>query len=252
MAGTVDLLGARIDNVSRAEAMERISALVRERRPALVVTPNVDHLVNLQSDPEFSGIYGRAALVLTDGVPLLWAARFLGTPIREKLSGSDIFDDLCRLSAERGFRMFFLGGREGAAARAAEIVCRRHPGLQVVGVHCPPFGFERDPGECARIDAAIAQARPDILLVGLGSPKQEKWAARNSERLAIPVTIGVGITFEYTAGMVRRAPAWMQRVGLEWSYRLAMEPVRLWRRYLVNDPKFFWYVLRQRVRRRTA
>jgi len=251
MAGTVNLLGVRIDNVSRAEAMERISDLVRARRPALVVTPNVDHLVNLQADPEFREIYSRAALVLTDGVPLLWAARFLGTPIREKISGSFIFDGLCQLAAERQFRVFFLGGRAGAAARAAEIMCRRYPALQV-GVYCPPFGFERDPVESARIDEALVRARPDILFVGLGAPKQEKWASRNSERLGIPVTIGVGITFEYTAGIVRRAPMWMQRLGLEWSYRLAMEPARLWRRYLLKDPKFFWYVLRQRFRSRGA
>jgi N-acetylglucosaminyldiphosphoundecaprenol N-acetyl-beta-D-mannosaminyltransferase len=144
--------------------------------------------------------------------------------------------------------MFFLGGREGAAAGAAEVMCRAHPGLQVVGVYCPPFGFERSESESARIDAALTSARPDILLIGLGSPKQEKWADRNAARLGIPVAMGVGISFEYTAGMVQRAPVWMQRVGLEWMFRLAMEPARLWRRYLLNDPKFFWYVLRQWVR----
>jgi N-acetylglucosaminyldiphosphoundecaprenol N-acetyl-beta-D-mannosaminyltransferase len=242
----VNILGAQIDNLDRAEAMERIASLVRERRPSLVVTPNVDHLVNLQGDSEFREIYREAGLVLTDGVPLLWAARFLGTPIREKLSGSDIFHDLCRLSATRGFRVFFMGGRAGAAAAAAEQVRRDNPGLQVVGVYSPPFGFERDAAESAHIDAMLTEARPDLLLLGLGSPKQEKWAARNAPRLGIPVTIGIGITFEYTAGMVRRAPGWMQRIGLEWLFRLLMEPGRLWKRYLVNDPKFFWLVLKQR------
>lgn len=247
MTPKVNILGAAIDNVDREEALDRIAALIRARRPALVVTPNVDHLVNLQRDPEFREIYVQAALVLADGVPLLWAARFLGTPIREKLSGSDIFHDLCRLAAERGFRVFFLGGREGAALRAAEIVRRRHPGLQVVGVYSPPLGFERDDAEGARIDAMLTEARPDLLLLGLGSPKQEKWSARNSSRLGIPVTMGIGITFEYTAGMVRRAPVWMQRLGLEWFFRLLMEPSRLWRRYLVDDPRFFWLVLKQRM-----
>jgi len=213
MRPKVNLVGVEIDNVNRAEAMERISALVRERRPSLVVTPNVDHLINLQSDPEFREIYRKAALVLTDGVPLLWAARFLGTPIREKLSGSDIFDDVCRLAAERAFRVFFMGGREGAAIAASELMRRAHPRLQVVGVYSPPFGFERDAAESARIDAMLTKAQPDLLFLGLGAPKQEKWAARISPRLGIPVTIGIGITFEYTAGMVRRAPAWMQRMG---------------------------------------
>jgi N-acetylglucosaminyldiphosphoundecaprenol N-acetyl-beta-D-mannosaminyltransferase len=249
MTPKVNLLGVHIDNIDRAGAMERIAALVRERRPSLVVTPNVDHLVNLQTDPEFQEIYRQAALVLTDGVPLLWAARFLGTPIREKLSGSDIFHDLCRLSAERGFRVFFMGGREGAAVVAAQLMRLEHPGLQIVGVYSPPFGFERDAAESARIDVMLTEARPDLLLLGLGAPKQEKWAARNSARLGIPVTVGVGITFEYTAGMVQRAPVWMQRVGLEWLFRLLMEPGRLWRRYLINDPKFFWLVLKQRLGR---
>jgi N-acetylglucosaminyldiphosphoundecaprenol N-acetyl-beta-D-mannosaminyltransferase len=249
MPQKVNILGTAIDNVDRAEALECVAALVRARRPALVVTPNVDHLVNLQRDAEFREIYRQASLVLADGVPLLWAARFLGTPIREKLSGSDIFHDLCRLAAERGFRVFFLGGRAGAASRAAEILRRRHPRLQIVGVHSPPQGFERNEAECARIDAMLTAARPDLLLVGLGSPKQERWFAGNSSRLGIPVTMGIGITFEYTAGIVRRAPVWMQSVGLEWLFRLLMEPRRLWRRYLVNDPRFFWLVLKQRLGR---
>jgi len=249
MRPKVNLVGVEIDNVDRAEALERISALVRERRPSLVVTPNVDHLIALQSDPEFREIYRNAALVLTDGVPLLWAARFLGTPIREKLSGSDIFGDICRLAAERSFRVFFMGGRQGAAIAASEVMRRAHPGLQVVGVYAPPFGFERDAAESARIDSMLTEARPDILFLGLGAPKQEKWAARNSSRLGIPITVGIGITFEYTAGVVRRAPVWMQRVGLEWLFRLLMEPGRLWRRYLLSDPKFFWLVLKQRVGR---
>lgn len=250
MAAKVDLLGAAIDNLGRAEALARIAALVSSGRPSLVVTPNVDHLVRLQRDPEFQEIYRQAALVLTDGVPLLWAARFLGTPIREKLSGSDLFDDLCRLARDRGYRVFFMGGREDAAALAAEIVRRRYPGVQVVGTYSPPFGFEHDEPELARIDALLTEARPDLLLLGLGSPKQERWSARSSARLGIPVTIGIGITFEYTAGLVRRAPVWMQRAGLEWLFRLASEPGRLWKRYLVDDPRFFWLVLRQRMARR--
>lgn len=249
MALKVNILGIPIDNLSLSATMDRFVELVSQRRPCLVVTPNVDHLVNLQSDHEFREVYRQAALVLPDGMPLLWAARFLGTPIREKLSGSDVFHELCRLSAERGFRVFFMGGREGAAAAAAERMKQEHPKLQIVGLYSPPFGFERDPAETKRIDAMLTEARPDVLLVGLGSPKQEKWAARNSTRLGIPLTMGIGISFEYTAGMVRRAPVWMQRAGLEWLFRLVMEPGRLWRRYLVNDPKFFWLILKQRLGR---
>lgn len=247
--GRVRLLDIEIDNVDKAEALQRIDGLVAARVPSLVVTPNVDVMMSLQQDAEYRRIYGEAALVLTDGVPLLWAARFLGTPIREKLSGSDVFHDVCALAAARGYRLFFMGGREGAAAEAARIMVARNPGLQVAGVLSPPFGFENDEREMAAVKKVLAEARPDILLLGLGSPKQEKWFDRYSRELGIPLTMGVGITFEYTAGMVPRAPRWMQAAGLEWSYRLWKEPRRLWRRYLVKDPGFFLLVLKARLKR---
>lgn len=246
----VHLLGVEIDNVAKPEALERIARLVEAGRPSLVVTPNVDVLMSLRRDPDFRRIYAGAALVLTDGVPLLWAARFLGTPIREKLPGSSIFADICRMAAERGYRLFFMGGRPGAAQKAADVVRAAHPGVQVVGVYCPPMGFENDEAETARISGLLLESRPHILFLGLGSPKQEKWADRHCARLGIPVTMGIGITFEYTSGIVPRAPSWMQHAGLEWLFRLWKEPRRLWRRYLVNDPGFFWQVLRQKLEHR--
>lgn len=245
MSDTVTLLGIAIDNLDLAAALQRFDSLVRARRPALVVTPNVDHLINLQTDVEFRRIYAQAALVLADGMPLLWAARFLGTPLRAKLSGSDVFADICALATSRGYRMFFLGGRDDAAERAAALMRSRFPGLHI-DTYAPPFGFERDATELARIEARLVAAAPDILMIGLGSPKQERFAAQHAMRLAIPVSMGIGVTFEYTAGMVRRAPVWMQRNGLEWLFRLAMEPTRLWRRYVLRDPQFFWLILKQR------
>lgn len=243
---------ARIDDVSMDEAIERIEALIARRRPRYVVTPNVDHLVKLEDDPEFRDVYARAALVLADGMPLVWASRLLGTPLRAKVSGSDLFVAFAEVAARRGYRLYFLGGREGAAARAADILAARHPGLTVCGVDSPPLGFEHDHEATRRLVARIRAARPDVLFVGLGAPKQEKWIHRWHEDLGVPVSVGVGVSFEFVAGMVRRAPMWMQRAGLEWAWRLLMEPRRLWRRYLVEDSRFLWLFLRQWVATRGA
>ncbi len=248
----VRLAGIEIDNLSMAETLARVEALSASDEPSYVVTPNVDHLVKLQRDEEFRRIYKDAALVLADGVPLLWASRLLGQPLKEKVSGSDLFVEVCALAAERSLRVFLLGGRPGAAQMAADRLVKDHPGLEVCGIYCPYFGFERDEAENARIVQAIRGARPNILFVGLGAPKQERWIHRHREALGVPVSIGVGISFEFVAGLVRRAPRWMQRVGLEWSWRLLMEPRRLWRRYLLEDPKFLYYVARHALVDRTT
>lgn len=236
---------ARIDNVTMAEAIARLCDLVEAGTPEYVVTPNVDHLVKLEDDLEFRIIYERAALVLADGMPLLWASRLLGTPLLAKVSGSDLFVEFAAEAARRGLRLYFLGGRSGAAARAAEVLTERFPGLVVCGVDSPPVGFERDEGQNRRVLARIRAARPDVLFVGLGAPKQEKWIHRWCHDAGVPVSIGVGVSFEFVAGLVRRAPRLLQRVGLEWAWRLLMEPRRLWRRYLVEDTRFVWLFLRQ-------
>ncbi|MCO5165843.1 MAG: WecB/TagA/CpsF family glycosyltransferase [Planctomycetes bacterium] len=255
-APRVELTGAHIDDVTMDEAIARIEDLIARRRPEYVVTPNVDHLVKLQADAQFRAVYAEAALVLADGMPLLWASRLLGTPLREKVSGSDLFIRFAGVAARRRYRLFFLGGRLGAAERAAEVLAARHPGLLVCGVESPPLGFDRDPAANRRVLEQVRAARPDVLFVGLGAPKQEKWIHRWRLDAGAPVSIGVGVSFEFAAGMVRRAPPWMQRAGLEWAWRLLMEPTRLWRRYLVEDPRFLALFARQwldaRRRRRTT
>lgn len=236
------------------EAIARLCDLVDAGAPEFVVTPNVDHLVKLEDDPEFRSVYERAALVLADGMPLLWASRLLGTPLRAKVSGSDLFVEFAAEAARRGLRLYLLGGRPGAAARAAQVLTERHPGLVVCGVDSPPLGFDRDEALNRRALAKIRAARPDVLFVGLGAPKQEKWIHRWRHDAGVPVSIGVGVSFEFVAGLVRRAPRLLQRVGLEWAWRLLMEPRRLWRRYLVEDTRFVWLFLRQwaSARRRAA
>ncbi len=247
MPKRIRILGTEIDDVTMGEAVFEIDALVRAKTPASVVTPNVDHLVKLQDDEEFRRVYDSAGLVLADGMPLLWAAKWIGTPLREKVSGSDLFPEVCALAAEKGYRVFFMGGRPGAADGAAKVMKTRFPRLEIAGTYCPPMGFEKNATENDKIVKTVRDSRADILFVGLGAPKQEKWIHRHKDALGVPVSLGIGVTFEFVAGMVKRAPGWMQKAGLEWFWRLLMEPARLWKRYLVDDMRFFWLLLRYRA-----
>ena len=244
----VNILGVSIDNVDWDEALFRISEFIKGPKFSFVVTPNIDHIVKIQHDPEFGMIYKNASLVLADGMPIIWASRFLGTPLKERISGADLFPKLCAAAAKKGHKLFFLGGREGAAAGAAQILKEKYPEIKITGYYCPPFGFENDHDENAKIIKTIKDAKPDILFVGLGAPKQETWIYKYKDECGVPVSIGVGVTFEFIAGMVKRAPLWMQKSGLEWLWRLMMEPRRLWRRYLVDDMRFFWLVARQKMK----
>jgi N-acetylglucosaminyldiphosphoundecaprenol N-acetyl-beta-D-mannosaminyltransferase len=235
-----------IDSVSFIEVVDEICSKCKNKITTYVVTPNVDHIIQLQKDSEFRKAYDAASLVLSDSMPLMWAAKFLGTPLKEKISGSDLFPKLCEVASEKGYKLFFLGGRQGAALKASEVLRKKYPSIQIAGVYAPPFGFEGDETENNKIIKMIKVADPDILFVGLGAPKQEKWIYKHYKELNVPVSIGIGVTFEFVSGMVKRAPLWMQKAGLEWFWRLMMEPKRLWKRYLIDDMKFFWLVLRQK------
>ncbi len=231
----VRVAGVEIDNVTLTEAIERIDALVSRRAPALVVTPNVDHVVRMRRDATYAQLVHAADLVLADGQPLVWASRVRGTPLKARVAGSDLFPELCAHAAERGLRVFFLGGAPGAAEGARQVLMERHPKLCVAGVHCPPMGFERDATASRAALEAVRNAAADIVFVGLGSPKQEFWIRDHMHQYPPAVSIGVGVSFSFVAGQVRRAPQWMQRVGLEWLHRVAQEPRRLWRRYFVDS-----------------
>jgi len=249
MDETVTIANVRIANKSFNEVVETIIRWIDDRDPPrYVVTPNVDHIMKLQVDKEFRDVYQQADLILPDGMPLIWASKILGSPLIEKVSGSDLFVKLCERASEGGFRLFFLGGNPGDAKKAKEVLMRKYPLLKIVGVYCPPFGFERDECENSNIEQIIRKAEPDILFVGLGAPKQEKWIHAHYRAIGVPVSIGIGISFSYVAGAIRRAPLWMQKIGLEWFWRLLMEPKRLWKRYLVDDIKFFNLVLKQKFR----
>jgi N-acetylglucosaminyldiphosphoundecaprenol N-acetyl-beta-D-mannosaminyltransferase len=243
---TIDIAGVRVDACTFQQAVDRIVEHARAGGPpAYVVTPNAHHVVTLQESERFRRVYENAWLSLADGMSIVWAAQLLGTPVPEKVSGSDLFPALCEAAAKAGVRIFLFGGRPGAGEAASERLLAMYPDLQIAGTYCPPFGFENDPAESAKAAEAIRAAAPQIVFVGLGAPKQEYWMADEGARLGVPVLVGIGVSIEFVAGMVKRAPVWMQRSGLEWFYRLAAEPRRLWKRYAVTNPRFVQLVLQQ-------
>jgi N-acetylglucosaminyldiphosphoundecaprenol N-acetyl-beta-D-mannosaminyltransferase len=198
-----------------------------------VVTPNLDHLRRCGDDVSFGAMVAEADLALADGMPLVWAARLQGTPLPARVAGSDMIWSLSRAAAERGRSIFLLGGVPGTAEAAANALCQKHPNLKVAGTHCPPHGFENDDAEIARIVAKLQSANPDIVYVALGSPKQEFLIDRIRRTLPAAWWLGVGISFSFVCGDVRRAPRWMQQIGLEWVHRLWQEPRRLFKRYIL-------------------
>lgn len=230
--GRIQLLNTEIDNISMEEALDRIDAMVQGRKPAYVVTPNLDHIVTIERDAYFREAYAHAGLILADGKPLLWIAKARKTPIREKISGSDLFPRLAELAANNGYTMFFLGAGEGIAAQAAEKLKKQYPGLHIAGCYAPPIGFEQDRSAVHEIIQRVQTVNPDILVVGLGTPKQEKFLYRYYKQMGVPVSLGLGASFDFIAGNRKRAPRWMSEHGLEWLYRTLQEPKRLAGRYI--------------------
>ena len=238
-----------IDNVSMQETLEAIERLIADGKPAYITNPNVDTIVRYNRDAEFAKFYNEGVLCVPDGMFILWASRFLGTPLKEKVSGSDLVPQVCKLADAKSYKLFFLGGRPGAAQAAKEQLKKSLFNLNVIGTYAPPLGFEKDEVELKKIVSMIKDAKPDILFVGLGAPKQERWIKRYYQELGVPVCMGVGVTFEFIAGIVKRAPKWMQKTGLEWFWRLCMEPGRLWKRYLVEDMQIFRIIFKQKMKR---
>lgn len=232
-------MNIEIDNVTMQEAVECTKTLAKNGRGAFVVTPNVDHMIKLHQDELFAEIYADADLILADGTPIMWFAKGFGTPLKEKVSGSDLFPRVCEMAAKEELSVYLLGGTEGVASKAADVLTARYKNLRIAGIYSPPFGFEKDEQEMNKICSQIQEAKPDILFVGLGAPKQEKlfWTIR--ENVSVPVALHVGGSFDFVAGTIKRAPKWMSRVGLEWFYRLCMEPKRMFKRYIIDDMQIF-------------
>jgi N-acetylglucosaminyldiphosphoundecaprenol N-acetyl-beta-D-mannosaminyltransferase len=234
-----------IDAVDFAGALATIEDRVATRAGGMVFTPNVDHIVLAEHNPRFREVYARVTLSLVDGVPVLWAARLLGTPLPEKVSGSDLVVPLIERAAARGWRVFLLGAAPGVADLAAAKLTELHPGLNIVGTAAPMIDMNGDPAPRKAIALEIAGTRPDLVLVAFGAPKQEFFCDEFRDLLAPAVLVCIGAGLDFVAGTMRRAPRWISKVGLEWAYRLVREPRRLAGRYLLRDPQFLGICFRQ-------
>jgi len=232
-----------IDVVTFAEALKRIEQLVGEKKGGYVVTPNLDHVVLADDNVAFREAYTHAALSVVDGQPLVWASRILGEQLPEKISGADLILPLMEMAAKQQWRVYFMGAGPGVAEKAAEEVHRRY-GTTVVGCDAPRVSVDPAASENAAAIGKIQAAKPDLVLVALGAPKQEIWMHRCMAQYAPAVALGIGAGLDFIAGTVKRAPKWMSNHGLEWAYRLSREPKRMWRRYLVNDPRFLLILAR--------
>jgi N-acetylglucosaminyldiphosphoundecaprenol N-acetyl-beta-D-mannosaminyltransferase len=234
----VTLAGVRLDAITETQCIQHILDELDAQRGGMLVTPNLDHLQRCTKNLAFSALVAEADLVVADGMPLVWASKLQGTPLPERVAGSNLITTLSGAAAGKGRSIYLLGGSEGTAEGAARVLTERFPNLKIVGTLYPPLGFEDDARQMGDMVASLSAARPDIVYVALGSPKQEKLIARLRPILPEAWWVGVGNSFSFLCGDVRRAPRWMQVSGLEWVHRLGQEPKRLFRRYVIVGVPF--------------
>jgi N-acetylglucosaminyldiphosphoundecaprenol N-acetyl-beta-D-mannosaminyltransferase len=223
-----------VDNLDLTAAVDRIRGLLVDGRAHQVTTVNLDFLRLAERDPLFLETINQSALAVADGMPLVWLSRLKGEALPERVAGVELVEACCELAAETGAGVFLLGGAEGIADAAGSAIERRFPGLRVVGSYSPPLG-KFSPEQDREIVEMIREAEPAFLFVALGAPRQDLWIREHLSELNVSVAMGVGCVLDLHAGVVNRAPAWMRATGLEWAFRLAREPRRLWRRYVLND-----------------
>jgi exopolysaccharide biosynthesis WecB/TagA/CpsF family protein len=241
---TVNLLNVSIDNFSITELFEKLDS-----EGGVVFTPNVDHLVKLQYDRDFYEAYKHSTYRVCDSQILMYASKFLGTPLQEKISGSDLFPAFYTYHRDNeDIKIFLLGAAEGVASKAQETINKKMNREIVIEAYSPSYGFEKNEKECEKIFDLINKSGATVLAIGVGSPKQENWLAKYKNRMPnIKVFLAIGATIDFEAGVKARAPKWMSEVGIEWGYRLLSEPKRLWKRYLVDGMPFFRLIVEQKL-----
>ena len=243
-ADRVDVLGIHVSVTNLDHTVETFARWIDSDERQLVCVTDMNALLHARADEQLTEVYNTAGLTVPDGMPLVWAGKKAGFERMDRVAGPDLLERVMAEAADRGWTQYFYGGAEGVAEELGETFQERHPALKVVGAECPPYRPLTE-AEDAEVVARMNAARPDIVWVGLGAPKQERWIADHRDQLNASILIGVGAAFDFHTGRLDRAPLWMQRSGLEWSYRLYKEPKRLWRRYLLGIPRFGLGILRR-------
>ncbi len=241
----IEMMGCQIDNLSMEETLDRVESFIVSGKPHQHVVVNVDKLVKASRDPELRRIINDCSLINVDGMPVVWASRLLGKPLKERVAGVDLFEALMERAAQKGWRVFLLGAREEVVSGVKERYEIKYPGLVVSGYRNGYWSADEEAG----VVEQIKQANADLLFVAISSPKKEHFLGRYQAEMRIPFAMGVGGTFDVAVGKVKRAPVWMQRAGLEWFYRFLQEPRRMFRRYFIEDMAFFWLMVKEAVRR---
>ncbi|MDO8484240.1 MAG: WecB/TagA/CpsF family glycosyltransferase [Candidatus Limnocylindrales bacterium] len=246
---SVSILGVRLAAQRYGEAVDRLLDAAGSGIRLRVHFCNVHTLTEAQDNESLRGVFESAGMLAMDGMPLVWVGRLRGARLAERVSGPDVMLSLCDRGRALHLRHYFLGGEPGVPEALGAALTERFPGLLVVGTESPPFRV-MSPDEDAAMVHRVNASNPHILWIGLGAPKQEFWAADHEGQLTVPLLLPVGAAFNFHSGKVRRAPRWMQRVGLEWLFRLAAEPRRLWRRYMATNSRFLYLVAREEIARR--
>ncbi len=240
------LLNTFVNSVSMDDTIQEISRLIDEKKKSYVVAINVDVIMKIEKDDYLKQIADSADLTIVDGKPLIWISKWHKRPVKEKISGSDLVPELCKLASQKGYSIFIIGGAEGIAERARDNLKKEFSEIIISGTYSPPFGFEEDGNELAKINEMITEAHPDLVIACFGCPKQEKWIYENYRKYDGTVSVCAGATVDFLAGNVKRAPVWMREYGLEWFYRFLHEPKRLFRRYFIDDIKVLKLVWKYR------
>lgn len=241
MSQRVEMMGCFVDNLSMEETLQTIEGFIGSGKPHQHVVVNVDKLVKASRDEALRKIINDCALINVDGMPVVWASRLLGKPLKERVAGVDLFEALMQRAAERGWRVFLLGAREEVVSGVKDIYERRFPNFKLAGYR---NGYWKADEEQAVVQQ-IKDARADLLFVAISSPKKEHFLGRYQAEMKIPFAMGVGGTFDVAVGRVKRAPLWMQKAGLEWFYRFLQEPTRMFKRYFIDDMAFFGLLIKE-------
>jgi len=248
MSQKVELFGIKFDNLTIEEVKQFVEDFIKSGEKGYVVTPNAYHVILLRKDEEFRNAYENAKIILADGVAIIWSSKLLGTALKAKLSGSDLFIEICKISAYLNKNIFILGGINNSEKIAEQKLKSLFPNIDIVS-YSPPFGFENNEKENEKIIDMINNYNIGVLFMCIGPPKSEKWIYKNIGKLKVSLVCCFGSALDYFAGIKKRAPRWMQNIGLEWFWRLIQEPKRLWKRYLIGNTIFIFLVIEELIKK---